>query len=125
MRIDSERPRDGDALRLAARQLARQRAGAMVDAECGQQLAAAADRVVLPHAVRVDRRQADVLDRRQVLEEAMKLKDHAGASAVDRDVTRVVSIETGNRAENRRLARARRSHDAHDFPARGGEGHAA
>ena len=32
-RIDGERARDGDALRLAARQLARQRRGAMLDAE--------------------------------------------------------------------------------------------
>ena len=50
VRIDGERPGDGDALRLAAGQLARQRAGAMVDAEGGQQLAAPADRVVSPDA---------------------------------------------------------------------------
>ena len=41
-RIDRERARDRDALRLAARQLARQRRGAMLDAERAQQLAARA-----------------------------------------------------------------------------------
>jgi len=52
-----------DPLRLAPRQLPRQRPGAVIDAEPAQQLEPAAAGAIRRDAVRVHRREADVLDR--------------------------------------------------------------
>ena len=73
--------------------------------------------------------------RRQVLEQAVKLKHHADLApqglerrlrrvvtalqrdAVDEDPPVLKSLEPGDRAQDRRLARSRRSHHGDDFAA--------
>src|SRR4029453_17163065 len=75
-RVGGEGPCDGDPLRLSTRQLAWQRGRAMLHAQHGKQLARPALGLAQRHAVRVHRRKPHVLDRRQVLEQMMKLKDH-------------------------------------------------
>ena len=141
-RVDRERARDRHALRFPTRELARQRLLAVLDAERAQQLARAALRFRQRDAVRVHRREPHVLERRQVLEQVMKLEDEADLAAklaqrrrrdgraaverhlVDRDAAGIERFEPRDRSEHRRLARSRRSHDRDQRPARHVEGHA-
>jgi hypothetical protein len=69
------------ALGLAARQLSRQRASPMLDAEAFHQFHRATFRFWLPDTVHVNGRQPHILHRRHVFEEAMKLEDHADLAA--------------------------------------------
>ena len=108
----------------------------MLDAKRAQQLARAALRLRQRDAVRVHRREPHVLERRQVLEEVMKLKDEADLAAkraqrrcrdgraaverdlVDRDAAGVERFEPRDRPEHRRLARPGWSHQGNQRPAR-------
>src|SRR5439155_26324073 len=112
----------------------------VIDAEGSQQLAAVALRVRQWLAVRVHRSQADVSKRRQMFEQAMKLKDetdlaaklterrgrHRRAAAdceiVDADRAGVEWLERGNRAQDCRLSGAGRAHQRHQRAARHIEG---
>src|SRR4029453_929516 len=73
-RIDGEGPGDGDPLRFPTRQFPRQRGAAMLPTQPGKQPARPALGLAQRYAVRMHRRKPHVFDRRQVLEQMMKLK---------------------------------------------------
>ena len=134
-RIDGQRARDRDALRFAARQLARQRRGAMADAELLEQRSRA--RLGLrprPRAARgpargrrcrapTDARRGSGTGTPCRLSGAARAASAADRLAlerdrVDADLAAVEALEPGDRAQDRRLARSREPHQRDDFAAR-------
>src|SRR5665213_57633 len=93
----------------------------MVDAKCDHEFMSAANRSVSCDTVRMHRRETDVVERREMLEQAVILEHHAGPAALDADVARVVALEARDHAKNGRLARARRPHEDDDLAVAGGE----
>ena len=99
----------------------RQRRSTMLDPEGAEQLASAQFRVPRRDAVRMHRRETDVVERREMLEETVELKHHADLSAkcatglgrrrspferdiVEDDLARLERLEAGDGAEQRRLS---------------------
>ena len=68
-------------------------------------------------SLHVNRRQADVVERRQMLEQVVELEHHAGLGHLD--VTRVRLLEAREHAENRGLARSGEPHERHDLAGAG------
>jgi len=119
--IDREGPRDRDALRFTAGELARQRSGPLLDVERAEQFVGTGLSRRGSHTARVHGRERDVLQYREVLEEMMELKDHADAApqlserrardrsaaadrhAVDRDRAFVEPVERGDYPQHGRL----------------------
>ncbi len=73
----SQCPGDGDALLLAAGELARIGVGLVGETDPGQQVARLGDRLRPGQAADGDRRLDDVLDHREVREQVEALKNHA------------------------------------------------
>ncbi len=61
--------------------MARERVGPVIDAERGEQFVCAAPGVAVRDTVRVNRGQTNILNRGEMLEEAMELKDHTDLAA--------------------------------------------
>src|SRR4029453_18232190 len=72
---------DRPALGFSPRELARIRVGAMFDAKGGEQFASARRGRRRRDAVRVHRRETDIAERRQMLEQTVELEDHADLAA--------------------------------------------
>src|SRR5438874_188954 len=108
----------------------------MLDAECAEQLPAPPRRFRRRDAMRVDRREADIVQRREMLEQTVKLEDHAdlpsqlpqrralsGRAALERDAVDddpplFEWFESGGRAKDSGLSRSRRSHQRDELAAR-------
>src|SRR6185436_21049229 len=75
-RVDGERPREGDALRLATRESARSRVRVLGEAEPVQPGSSARERLVARDAARA-KTEGHVLDRRQVGEQQVVLEHDA------------------------------------------------
>jgi 2-hydroxy-3-oxopropionate reductase len=119
LRLAGECPRESDPLPLPARELGRLRLRQVADAETLEQIA------------RIASREGHVALDRQVREQRVLLEHHAHGPRLDRDVHPRGSIEeqatgkldpsgvgpqeAGDHAEQRRLARARRSDEGQGF----------
>ena len=129
-----QRPREGDALLLAARNL-----GDPAVLEAGQageleHLGDAASGFLPAPALR-DQSEGHVLSGRHVRKERVMLEDHAETPllgrkrrdvfALDEDAPRVGRLETGDEAQDGRLAAARGPEQGHDLAASGRQRHAA
>ena len=137
--VHHEGAHDGDALALAAGELARVVVGAVSQADALEQFV----RPLLGVGARFSRDQAggerQVPHDRQVGEELVGLEDHADAAAhlgpgdagrrqvgpVEEDLPGVDGLEAVDRAQQRGLAAARGSDDDDDFAVGDVEGHAA
>ena len=139
--VHRERPGDGDALLLAAGELGRVGRRLVAEAHLLEQLERPRPRLLLAHALDLDRRLHDVLQRRHVREEVEALEHHADVAAlrrhllvgevvqvpallavahevaVDPDAAAVDRLELVDAAQERRLARARRPEQADDLAA--------
>ena len=87
--LHGERAGDGDALLLAAGELAGVLVGLFGDADAVEQAHGRLLRLLLLHLAHVDRREGDVLDHGQMGEEVELLEDHAGFGADLLDVAHV------------------------------------
>ncbi len=116
VRLDDEGARQGDALLLAARELARQALAELFEPHHAQRLGDLAldrSRIELPHA----QAEGDVLRHGEMREEGIALEDEAGIAVIGRDVGHVALAEqdaarrrldeAGDEAQRRRLAAAR------------------
>jgi hypothetical protein len=120
-RINRQGAGDRDSLRFTARELAGQRVGSMIDAQLSEQIERPSFGVPWADPMCVNGRQPDVLQSRQMLEEAMELKHDAnppaefpedglrGDASFERDAidghrSSVELIQAGNRPQNRSLA---------------------
>jgi hypothetical protein len=137
--LHRERARDGDPLLLSAGELRRPRAGAGGEADPVEQGLRARLRVGARESQHVVGRESDVLRRRQVGEEVVALEDESdlltqaaqqrdveAGRRVDRDVadldpTRRERRQAVEAAQQRRLARARRSDQRQHVAARDGQ----
>jgi hypothetical protein len=132
-RANGKRAGDGHALRLSARQLARHSVCPSTYAEMIEQPAGFALGFGLGLTLHVNQRETDVVQRGEMLEEVMELKDHADPpvqlaerfatrqraggelKTVDHHGTRHNRIEAGHRAQDAGFASTRRTHHRHDF----------
>ena len=110
---DDDRPRQGDALLLASRELAWQTVGEVLEPDQSEGLGDPAAALGRCHPTRLQP-EGDVLDGRQVWKERVALKDHAGVATVGGEPGDVPSPqddspgrgldEPGDHAERCRLA---------------------
>ena len=130
LRIVDERAGDGDALHLTARKLARLLVQMLGQPDRCQGLLGAAGALGLPHA-RERQRQLHVLQDGLVRDEVVALEHEpdavvaesvpiavlvaVGGNAVDDHVAGVVMIQAAHHVQKRRLARARRPQNRHEF----------
>ena len=130
LRIVDERAGDGDALHLTARKLARLLVQMLGQPDRCQGLLGAAGALGLPHA-RERQRQLHVLQDGLVRDEVVALEHEpdavvaesvpiavlvaVGGNAVDDHVAGVVVVKTSHHVQKRRLARARRPQNRHEF----------
>jgi len=101
-RIDRKGAGDRDALRFPARQLARQRAGPVADAKLIEQRLRALSGLGDGHAQHLDRRQRNVVDRAEMLEQVVELEHHADLGG--RHVAGIAGFQSCDHAQHRRLA---------------------
>ena len=129
-RVVHERPRDGDALLLAARQLHGAMVGAVREADAAERLQGA---LAAGPAVEagIDHRQFDIAQRVHARQQVELLEDEAdlavaqarqavGIEALDRGARRGVlpagrPVEAADEVHEGRLARARRTHDGDEI----------
>ena len=125
-RVVDQRPRDRDALALAARELVREVVGAAREVDEAERLERPLAGLSL-RAARDQERQLDVLDGAQHGHQVVELEDEAHAQRpvvgallvghggerrpLDEDVAGVDGVEAGEAVEERRLAAAARAHD--------------
>ena len=130
LRVVDERAGDGDALHLAARELARLLVQVLGQPDRRQGFLGAAGALGLPHA-RERQRQLHVLQDGLVRDEVVALEHEpdavvaesvpiavlvaVGGNAVDDHVAGVVMIQAAHHVQKRRLARARRPQNRHEF----------
>ena len=135
-----QRARDGDALLLAAGELAGQVVLAAAQADGGERVARPLALLAQRH-VAVEQRQLDVLDGAGARKQVEVLEDEAELAVADRGALvgrqrRHVGavepigaarrpVETAEDVHERRLARARRAHDGDELAGRDVDGHAA
>src|SRR5678810_966100 len=130
-RFHRDRSSDGHALGFTARQLVRSRVHSMSNAKLFQELLGVRFRFLAGDVRNVHGRLADVLKCRQMLEQMVELKHHAdrgrrpghariilgaprfGIGPTDADRAGHLRLQTSNRAQHCRLARARRPHQRH------------
>ena len=129
LRLHRQRPRDGDALLLPARQLRGELVGLLGDAHPVEQLHRQLVRLVLGHVPHLLRAERDVAHHRQVREEVELLEDHPHFRAdglhdadvlvelgpVDHDAPGIVLLQPVEAADERRFARAGRPQDDDDL----------
>ena len=131
LRLDGQRPRERDALALAAGELRRIAVAQVVELHELQQVRHLRRDLVVrrpmrarPHA----QAERDVLEHRHVPEERVVLKHEADAALADLPVRRVLAVEQhaapigrlepGDDAQQRRLAAARRPEQRHELARR-------
>jgi hypothetical protein len=122
---------DRDPLRFPAGQLPRQRLGPVLDIEALEQPPRLALGFMTRLLVYMDRRQRDVVEHAQMLEQAVKLEDHPGLltqpthhcriertgaddETVDRHLPAIERLQSQHRPQDGRLTRPRRTHQRYD-----------
>ncbi len=130
--LQHQRPRDGDALLLAAGEFGRQPRLVLRQAQHLQLLARHSPRLLLVGAHR-QRSVADVFQHRHVREQRIRLEHHADVALVGRAQRHVLAadqhaparhrFESGNHPQRRRLAAARGAEQRDEFALRDLERH--
>ena len=136
LRLDRERPREGDALALAARQLRGVAVGQPVELDELQELRHARADLVLGEAPRARphaQAEGDVLEHRHVAEERVVLEHEADAAlshvahgrvlAREQHLAAVGPLEPGDDPQQARLARARGAEERHQLARRDVQAH--